>query len=620
MKINFFLIKKKKKKMLELVFILTTILFGCSFVLLIRQTPMGAIYFISLGWIFGSLFTGYIVLILTHFIQFSFTVITIIASAHLIFALLVFCLLKIISKNQIRNLVFLPTNASPWIYSTLAIICIFAIYFTSKFYSDFPKIIPKIAKYDVELEYSVILSIIQGCNVKHPRIFFLEDPFAPQQKLNACPSPLCFSSCLMYLSGNYADISLLIVFFNTFATVCALYMFTFEHTKYKVAAIFFILFNSSWGFVRYFRAKDPNADLVFDWGRLPYNPFYQIFFKFLISSKTMSFSLPCALFSIILQNSKVIKPTFEVAKLNILSGVLAAICPSFMASASLFIFSCGSIISLIEVLPFAISLLYKMNYSAVHYMPVWKEWQMNGVFFSQIWCWFDAFGPVIIGLYVFPFFIPSFKLLQEYLVVICLLLFNSFFRNGGFYEDSALAVASTVFPFVVLMSSHIIEKCINMISPLYSQKTRGYLTGFSIVFLVISCYFGIVSINRQINNKIVIFNEQNNIAADMILRHTKPNDIISTQKYNIINPVPFITGRQILGGNSDELWRRGENFGINSQYSLSILYLESIPNFMKHVKSNYLLINTQLPHPQQDFKNLFDVIEQNQSLLLYKLK
>ena len=83
-------------------FILTTILFGCSFVLLIRQTPMGAIYFISLGWIFGSLFTGYIVLILTHFIQFSFTIITIIASVHLIFALLVFCLLKIISKNKIR--------------------------------------------------------------------------------------------------------------------------------------------------------------------------------------------------------------------------------------------------------------------------------------------------------------------------------------------------------------------------------------------------------------------------------------------------------------------------------------------------------------------------------------
>jgi hypothetical protein len=53
--------------------------------------------------------------------------------------------------------------------------------------------------------------------------------------------------------------------------------------------------------------------------------------------------------------------------------------------------------SLKTAMPFAISLLVKCGNLHLKPFPLWREWQMEGVFFAQVLIWIESFGPAFIA-------------------------------------------------------------------------------------------------------------------------------------------------------------------------------------------------------------------------------
>ena len=84
--------------------------------------------------------------------------------------------------------------------------------------------------------------------------------------------------------------------------------------------------------------------------------------------------------------------------------------------------------------------------------------------------------------------------------------------------------------------------------------------------------------------------------------------------------MPFITGRQILGAVPSDLWRRGVKFWKYSQYLRTLFTYDSYKAMMNEYGAKYLLVNKENILPGQNYNNVFDIINQTNSMLLLKLK
>ena len=596
--------------MFEVFLILSTVLFGSSIILLIKQSTFSLILHLLLGWLTGSMITGIFVTILTHFIQLTTLFVVEIIIAQVIFSAAAVLLLYVLHKSDFKYRLKINLEAHPWLLLSLVIAGIASIYFSGNFYKYFPHFIPKQARYDVETEHSIIASIIGGCNVKHPKFFSLEDPFLYKSNFKKSPITYSFSACLLKISGSYKDVSILICFFNSLATAYAMFTLSSQFTKFQLVCVLLLLFNGSWGFIKYFRVRDVHADLVHNWGREYNTPFYQIFFKFLISSKDASFSLPIALFAVTLTCSP--KRTKGFSGVFAIAGLLAALCPSFMSSIAVFIFAACNYNSFLEVIPFALSLFIKYRNGALKYMPVWKEYQMNGVFFSQIWCWFEAFGPIAFSISLFPFIVREPYLIQRCITVLCSLAFCSFFRNGGYYEDGALAVASTVFPIYIIATVHMFNKCI---SEIYGN-TRGYILGLGAACVALMVGSGLVSCTRSTSQLMVGIPEKAMIVEKWIRSHSSYNSLFYAPNIEMI-PITFLTGRRIITGLPGDLWRRGEKYSeivskVNTAYGWP-----AIKQLMTEYGATYLLSGGIVGKIDL---NLFTAVESSHEWCLLKIK
>jgi hypothetical protein len=596
--------------MIEVLFILSTILFGSSVILLIRQSMWTICLHTILGWLMGSMITGIFVTILTHFVELTDTLVFELMGAQIIFSVAALLLLYIIRRQDFKHRMKINVEKSPWLFLSLTIAGCAAVYFSEKFYRRFPKYIPKQASYELELEHSVIQSLIGGCNAKHPKLYSLEDPFLFNSLLKKSPITYAFSACLVKVSGSFYDASILICFLNTLATVCAFYPLAATFTSYHTTCILILLFNGGWGFIKYFRVHDVHVDLVHDWGREYSTPFYQILFKFLVASKEASFALPIAIFAVSLTTTP--KKARRFSKVFLIAGIMSALCPSFMTSAALFILATCNYNSFIEVVPFALTLLIKYRNAAVVYMPLWKEYQMNGVFFSQLKCWFEGFGPVVFAVFLFPFIVRDSFFFHKCLTALCPLAFCSFFRNGGYYEDSALAVAGTVFPIYVVAIVHIYQK---YIKEAYGNK-RGFILGVGAAIVTIMVASGYMSCKRSTSQLTIGIPESAMIIKKWIRKHSLCNSITLTPFLNV-NPVTFLTGRRIVVGSPAGLWRRGEKYSKVLNRVKTTFGWKAVENMMREYGAGYLLSSENVDAIDS---NLFTLVESSNEWCLLKLK
>ena len=506
---------------------------------------------------------------------------------HVVFSLIIYTILLIYYKNERKIRFSLHFEVGTWLIFSILFFVLYGLYVNYLFFRPFPRYIPSTARPQLEIEHSIAASIMTGINKKRTTFLTYQDPMCFNQTLKMSPLPVTYIACLSSLNGNFVDISILIGTLNTISTTIALYTLLSYYSGYSFFAILCVLLNGSWFFVRYLYTPNPNVDLIHDIDRGFNIPFYQIFYTFIISSKTSSFVFPMAVFALAFTTVQ----RFGSYRLYLISGILAALCPSFMTSAALFISLACNFHSIFATIPFVISLLWKYAYSHFTFQTLWYEYQLNGYFFSQILSWVDMFGPFIIVLFTYFFLIRNPQLIHKMISLIGPICFISFFRNGGDTYDNALAAASVVYPMVVTC----FMRCFQILEmKIKNKKIKGILYAIFYSIIIMCALGGHLSCYRQVIRCNPGVDEDDQIVGRWIVQHVPIKETIFMIQMPM-NPVSFSTGYRVFSGMPQDLWARGENYAGMTNALRSIDIMNGCPNLMRSLNLTYFVENLQVP-------------------------
>ena len=598
-----------------LLFVLTTILFGSSLILLVRQRLFTVFVHLSLGWLIGSMLTSLLVFVETYFIPLSKNTVIVVMVLQVLFSVIVFLIFWKIYKTERKQRFSITFERGPWLILSILFAILYSLFLNYDFFRPFPNFIPNTARPYLEVEHSAMASMFVGVNSKRPRFFVLEDPMCINQKLNMSPLPVTLLACMAQLTPNFVDTSIVITTLNAMASAIALYTLATCYTSVPFVCVVFIMLNGAWAMFRYLYTSNEGADLIHNVDREFNVPFYQIFFNFIIASKTASFVFPMAVFAVAFTISH--RTSGEYLRYYLISGLLTALCPSFMTSASLFILSTCNLSSLFMVLPFFVVLPLKWKYAALSYEPIWREYQMNGMFFSQILSWVDAFGPVSIIFFVFIFFFNDVYVFHRIVSTFTVVSFLSFFRNGGYYFENALAAASVVFP----VFSAIFFKGKEVLVRKFNQKIGGIINALFYFIVITSIMGGVLSGYRQAIRCVPGFTSKEQPVGSWVVKHVPVNETVFMVQMPM-NPVSFSAGRRVYTGLSQDIWERGENFRSPLNNLRKVDLVGGTPNLMRLLNLTYLVENNEVPLVSnvKSFYNQYTVLEKNEKYKLMKLK
>ncbi|EAY23217.1 hypothetical protein TVAG_185230 [Trichomonas vaginalis G3] len=510
-------------------------------------------------------------------------------------------------KDYLRRFVF-QAEKNHWIYLSLFVTSIYSLFILYGFYRQFPYKVPKEGKSLIELDHSAMMSLINGTNKNRISPFLLNNPMLLNETLNASPLPIAFTACLYQMHSDYIDISFIISFLNTISTVIALNILTASYINFPTIVTFLVLFHSSWGFIHFFRCRDTSIDLLHNIGKGYVTPIYQPFFKFLVCSKSASFAFPMAIYVIAI----IATPEFGSGyyMMFLLAGFIASLIPSFAVSFSVFIICLCHVNSILFTFFFSISLVWKYFYSSLSIVPIWREYQYDGVFISQFWSWFDILGPFIISFILFPFMNLKPLLLHRVILTISPLILLSFIRSGGDHFDNALAITATVLPTAIIATVSFLNTIVSSLG----KRMRGHITGICILFFIIFVVTGHISCVRQTQNVVDGVTKDAKSMASFIEMHISNSEAILTTPSSM-NPVSFLVGHQIFVGDAFGHYQRGED----ATQRLIQYNTMNLKQLMEMKKIKFVLFDLRQDNNYPTYENVTELLFRTENWLLLKL-
>lgn len=599
-----------------LVFVFTTTLFGSAITYMVRQKFFSTVLHLVSGWLVGSMLTGWGILFYTYFSQLTEKITMLIMVIQVLAAVVIFLMGYLINLKKKKSGSKLAIEKAPQFHFLLLFIGAIVLWINYNYYKGFPFMIPYGATETIEMEHSAMTSILSGVNFQRKHMFTIEDPMLANSTLTVFPVPIFYTAAMCTLDQSYVNIGCIISFLNSISTATVMYFFCTGYTTHPATCTILFLLNGGFAIHFLFSNRSGEIDLVHNVGREYNVPFYQILFEFLITSKTNSFVLPLAIFALsIIQTAK---NTSDYYTTFILAGIMAGLVPNPFTLIAILIVGICRTNSFLMFVPFAaFGLLPQLFVIRLHKIPVWREYQMNGIFFSQIISWMEAFGPFFFYIFIFPVVTSDYKYIHRFISTLLALPFLSFFRNGNYIRDNALGAAAVVFPILVVGSMRLFET----LRLKLKGRIKGIVTALFVGLFALSLVGGAISINRQCHHYVIGVREHQKTASEWVARHVPLTETIFTP-ISSFNPASFSAGRRILCGPTDDIWRRGEN-PIPAAVALqSIDVFDGAPEVMRRLGMRYLLEDYAAPLVSQNESRLaqFQVLGKNEGFALLRLR
>lgn len=661
-------------------FIIGSAIFGFSIISLFNSTQGLIVSQILSGWCLGSMIISSIAFITSYFFKLTFahSIVLLIFMFSVSLIIIIYHFVK--NRKMLSNIRF---EKIPSFYFSLAVIGFFMLAYTNISYIHYPDLIPDDDRFIFETEHSFILSIINGINSHRKNFLTFSDPYLINQSYTISALPELYTACLVTLKANYAEATVLISFLSSISTAAAIYLLSYFYAPDSSALIVLLYFfnggSSIYNFFNGPKNKIPSfilenltmslyppfyssnstfiLDGIHNCGRGE-TPHYSIFGVHLAFSKISDFSIPLAIFalSFLYMGQKVNQNSHSN---HLLAGLLAAFIPSLSTSFIFFIIASNFSISFLRVMPFSLSLIPKIYKSFYIIYPVWREYQMNGIFFSQIVTFYDSIGIPYLSIFLFPLFFFDYTYFHRFISMFAGFLVLCFVREGNdtFANDialSALCVSSFTGNFVYIINK---LKSIIIGRLYFSSKSENrseifddeenekiedkseeqnknegqinfkdysqflgifnFFYYFLILYIILSGFLNI-KILSEIKNEGI--GENSLHCGNMVSFYSKPNDVILTDAKGM-NPAVVLSGRQVIMGKASDLWRRGEDTKSHAELFERLSKENGFIDFMEKENIQYLLEFkfSLFALPNDTYLEHFKVLSENNDWVLFSL-
>ena len=566
--------------MLWLALVASSTLCGFAVIEVVRRASLTVVVQVSLAWLIGSLGTGAVLFAVNFFVPINIVTTGVICAAEFYACYLYFRTWRgwlVREKGARFSLMFESTWKFFLAVSATGVVS--SVYLLASFW-HFPWGMPEGASGVIDLEVSFIESVLSGVNKWRSNVIMYKDPRLMGQKFLQPTLPLLFAAGLCAMGAGYDAASVFIGWMNCVASA-ALGYYVFAHvTQFPLYATVCFICNSGWAFFRHAFGDCPDGDLVRDvCARCPV-AWYQTLGYFLCFSKSASYTIPMALV-VMLFIQMVSERGAHLYYL--LAGVVMVLIPSPGVSIALFIMATCYPSSFRTFGPFCACILFKMIGLRIKSFPIWRECQMQGVFFAPFFFLHDAFGPLSFGLWLWPVAVLSIQHLHRLAVCFAAFIFHAFFRIGNGQEESILAMTSVVLPIVACL---FVDAQQDIERSLASPASKGIFLGIRIVItstIILGCA---ISLNRM---RIVEVLSDDDIELGKWILSNIPRKARILTECHALTPATVIAGRQILCGDVQTLWRGGSNVTAALRIVNELERTKNALDIMNRLKSHFVL-------------------------------
>ena len=481
-----------------------------------------------LGWLVGSVFTGYAVYITNFFLPLN----AFHAVLYIFFEFFVaFRMRKLSSRPKQTDLL------NPWLLFVVLFVSGVSLKYLSAIYRDIPFKVPFAFQSFLDDELSFIHSVLHA---RRTHLLFYSDPRMSGKFYRGYSSPLLYMSLLMSLGASYSDASILVCFLNTVACVYCIFLQSQKFTVWPWFATLLVVFNGSSATYLYFFNDDARMDIRNDLVHRITSQHETMAHQFLFS--LMSFS----------KSSSVAIAITQYA-VYFWSGPLAAIIPSASASFGVFLTMVSLRLVRSEVWPYCLSLVFKVFPFSFSFWPLFREEMMRGTFCSSVTIWGDVFGSLaFLALANCAMLLsrsPMVNVLLAGFPPFCVL---EFLREGSRYQN---VVAVTAFYGASVMIS---VACGMRAFRSYATSKEGY-GGLCYIMWAMFFYLvvgGLICGVRIVESKTLVMDKNADMELVSWIDELVPRRSVLLIEPKILHPA-ILAGRQIFLGDKRSIWSNG---------------------------------------------------------------
>lgn len=576
--------------MFWIIFLSSTIAFGFTIVQYISIDRYPFCFYFGISWIFGSMLTSLLIFIIHFIIPFNFIFVLLILIIQCATVYFIGKYLKKKRKSRFLKISLIRFENSAGLYSLLFCVSLIISIHLFLCFCQYPYTIPKEANEFIDLEISFISSVRYGINKRRSNIFFYKDPLNSNDYFPKPSLPFLYTAVLETFGLDYAEASIIICFLNTICASIFLYHYTFHFSHHPFLVCICFMFNGGLSFFRIlFGSKCENNDYMRNICYKTPVPWYSIIGTLLVFSKEFSFSLPLSIVSVMFAQFHKKQNAFR--QFYLISAIALTLNPSVGSSTCIFmVCSCFSK-SFKYIMPFIITLIPK--YIGVYFQdfPVWREYQMFGVFYACLVVWFDQFGPMLLSMFLPVPAIDDNSSVHRHLTFTSAFLLINLFRFGNSSFENIVAIMTVILPMI----------CIYFVEDLFffekifgnnNQIQQGIFSGIFIFIYVTFIIGGIVCIFTISTNHTIFLDKYDIQCGEWIKKNINRFDLIISDPVKN-NPGPLIGGHQILCGDMKILWQADSNVTKSLQYIRQIEINKNFEKVMQNIGAKYLLLSQQ---------------------------
>ena len=558
--------------------VVMSILLGYVITLWFRAKPQQFFLTLCSGWLVGYMINALGLFVTSYFCVLNFAHIATFLGCEALFIVIAFVSLEKRFGDTILKVDF---EESIGFYVVLIISGFVGIFFLIDAYDKLPYIGPLQMFPVFDDEMSIVRSVLVGVNRRRQHFFQFSDPLRFNATCERSVAPLMFIAACEVLGSDYKHASIVVNFLNILATAALLYQIAAQCTTHRAVSVLCFLFFGGCASLFYFFVSD-NADLVHRLSKSRVFPVYQVMYGLLMQSK--SFSLSLALATLSLGHLQV---SARGRRKLVFAGFVAALIPEVFVSLTVFAVASCFPACYTTFLPFAIANLLRISNLHVNFVPLWREWQMDGIFFSQIAIWLGSFGPLLLGFahsqkYSHTHHIFLAKLAT--FVVLC------FIRDGHDYRHNSLAIQSVWLPQLCIS---FVKNANKLVSSTRRSKLRGVMIFVCNFLILFAMSGGIISLFRSADTKCPYLSPELFPCAGKVLSRTHPQARVLC--VGDVCRLPGYYGRQILIGNWRNLWALGLSIDAQMSHIKSLEFSRDPVNLMTELDFDYFIESRENP-------------------------
>ena len=530
--------------------VVATVLFGCVITLWFRGKPQQFFLTLCAGWLVGYMLNGMALYASSYFFFVNFSHVVTFFVLESVFTIVIGVYLRKRYGSEILKIDFEET---PGFYAVLIVCGLVGIHFLSCVYDKLPYSGPSSMFNVFDSEMSFVRSMLIGVNMRRDSFFHFRDPLRVNASYERPVVPLMLVAACEALGSDYKYVSVVICFFNILATCGLLYQMAAQVTTHRISSVLCFMMFSGNAILFYFFAPE-TVDLVHRIGKFRMFPLYQVMSCLLMQLKSFSVSVPLAMLSL-----GQLQASASGRRKLIFAGFVASLIPenlvffSVLAVASCFPHCVRAFV------PFIVSCALRFSNLHLIATPLWREWQMDGIFFAQVAIWLGSFGPLLIGL---KHSNKHHHIHHVFLAKLATFIILCFIRDGNDYKLNGLAIEAVWLPQLCISFVKNLNK---LSSGRRSSKAKGVLIFASWFLIILQIAGGLLSMWRTtVQNTTYIEPEIFTCAGKIVARIHPDSSILCTSN---TCRLAMYYGKQILVGDWRYLW----TFGLSIDNQTTIL-------------------------------------------------